>query len=105
MACSFSAVQRLTAKPRIQRDSGLYVRERIAEIVDDLETAAMLSPDTTIGRCGWWSIPTISAPSTGQRLLVDVAATPVEQITETAVIVDGCTTRSMTSCSPPVSMR
>ena len=39
----------LLLNPESNATAASYVRERIAEIVDDPETAAMLSPDTTIG--------------------------------------------------------
>ena len=39
----------LLLNPESSATAASYVRERIAEIVDDPETAAMLSPDTTIG--------------------------------------------------------
>ena len=82
-------VQRPAAEPRIQPTAASYVRARIAEIVDDPETAAMLSPDTTIG-CKRLVVDTdyFRTFNRSNVSLVDVGDT-VEQITETAVVVDG----------------
>ena len=80
----------LLLNPESNATAASYVRERIAEIVDDPETAAMLSPDTTIG-CKRLVVDTdyFRTFNRSNVSLVDVAATPVEQITETAVVVDG----------------
>jgi cyclohexanone monooxygenase len=80
----------LLLNPESNATAASYVRARIAEIVDDPETAAMLSPDTTIG-CKRLVVDTdyFRTFNRSNVSLVDVSATPVEQITETAVVVDG----------------
>ena len=80
----------LLLNPESNATAASYVRARIAEIVDDPETAAMLSPDTTIG-CKRLVVDTdyFCTFNRSNVSLVDVSATPVEQITETAVVVDG----------------
>ncbi|NDH22706.1 MAG: hypothetical protein EBY49_01850, partial [Actinobacteria bacterium] len=77
----------LLLNPESNETAASYVRERIAEIVDDPETAAMLSPDTTIG-CKRLVVDTdyFQTFNRSNVSLVDVSATPVEQITETAVV-------------------
>ena len=96
----------LLLNPESNATAASYVRARIAEIVDDPETAAMLSPDTTIG-CKRLVVDTdyFRTFNRSNVSLVDVAATPSSRLPRRRSSSMGCTTRSMTSCSPPVSMR
>jgi len=67
-----------------------YVRERIAEIVEDPETAAKLMPTTLIGckrlclDSGYFE--TYNRPNVH---LVDLSSAPIDRITEQGIMVDG----------------
>ncbi len=67
-----------------------FVRGKITEIVDDPETAALLSPDSLIG-CKRLCVDTdyYATYNRPNVALVDVSSSPIERITATGVVVDG----------------
>ncbi|MEM9521819.1 MAG: NAD(P)/FAD-dependent oxidoreductase [Actinomycetota bacterium] len=85
-----AAFNDLLLNPASNDAAASYVRAKIAEQVDDPDTAALLSPDTVIG-CKRLVVDTdyFQTYNRPNVSLVDVAATPIERIAEGAIIVDG----------------
>ena len=80
----------LLFSPEANETAAEFVRSKIAEIVDDPEIAARLSPDTVVG-CKRLCVDTdyYSTFNRDNVDLVDVGDTPIERLTEGGVEVDG----------------
>ncbi|MEZ5243730.1 MAG: NAD(P)/FAD-dependent oxidoreductase [Acidimicrobiales bacterium] len=80
----------LLFSPEANDTAAAFVRGKIAEIVEDPELAARLSPDTVIG-CKRMCVDTdyYATFNRDNVDLVDVSATPIERMTPSGVEVDG----------------
>ncbi len=80
----------LLLDPESNETAAAYVRERIAEIVDDPATAERLTPDTIIG-CKRLCVDTDYYVTFNREnvSLVDVSGAPIERIDTNGVVVDG----------------
>ena len=82
----------LMVNPDANQTAAEFVRGKIAELVDDPEVAANLSPDTIIG-CKRMCVDTdyYVTYNRDNVSLVDVSETPIEAITAEGLVVDGRT--------------
>ena len=82
----------LLINPESNETAAQFVRDRIAEIVEDPSTAALLAPHNVIG-CKRPCLDTgyYETFNRDNATLVDVSETPIDEITPEGVVVDGQT--------------